>query len=171
MKYGIVIFPSRHVQDIANSFRKRYDTYYSLIPPHITLKRAFELHDRNLDKIVEYLEKVAERTAPFNIDFHKVSHFHPTNNVIYLAIRDETPVQQLHEKCNSSILHDEEAYKYVPHLTIGQDLSNGELHDIYGRLRMKKIDLTTYVDRFHLLYQMENGMWTVYQTFLMKRQA
>ena len=30
MKYGIVAFPSKKVQDFANSYRKRYDPHYAL---------------------------------------------------------------------------------------------------------------------------------------------
>ena len=42
MKYAISIFPSKKLQDIANSYRKRFDKKYSLIPPHITLKKTFD---------------------------------------------------------------------------------------------------------------------------------
>lgn len=168
MQYGIVIFPPRKAQDLANSYRKRYDPHYSLIPPHIKLKSAFKLGERNLEDITDHLDQVAAATEPFQIQFHKVSTFHPTTNVIYLAIRDVDPIVRLHERCNKGILYDEEAYSYVPHLTIAQDMSNDELHDVYGSLRMNKIDVSVDIDRFHLLYQMENGMWTVYQTFLFR---
>ena len=47
-------------------------------------------------------------------------------------------------------------------------MSNDEMHDVYGSLRMKKMNLEALIDRFHLLYEMENGMWTVFQTFLLK---
>ena len=110
----------------------------------------------------------AEETAPFTIHFHKVGTFHPINNVIYLALTDGEPVTRLHEKINSDPIYHERRFDYTPHLTIGQDLSNDELHDVYGSLRMKKFDLTSIVDRFHLLYQLENESWTVYQSFLLR---
>ncbi|WP_054949187.1 2'-5' RNA ligase family protein [Numidum massiliense] len=170
MKYGIVIFPSREIQDLANPYRKRYDSNYSLIPPHITLKYDFSLQDRKLADIVTHLEKIARETAPFEIEFHKVNTFYPTTNVIYMAIKDEEPLIRLHEACNSGLLDDGQAYSYVPHMTIGQKLSDGELHDVYVSLRMMQLNATTTVDRFHLLYEMDNGMWTVYQTFLLSEQ-
>jgi len=168
MKYGIAIFPQKHVQDFANSYRKRYDPHYTLIPPHITLKEAFEMNESELDKAVDHLEKVAEESQPFEIRFHKVSHFHPTNNVIYLAVNNDEPLRTLHEKINSGILYHPHRYPFTPHLTIGQDMSTDELHDVYGSLRMCSLDLHTEVDRFHLLYQLENGSWSVYQSFLLK---
>ena len=67
MKYGIAIFPQKKVQDVANSFRKRYDPRYTLIQPHITLKEAFELEEEKLPEVVEHLERVAEKPllSPF----------------------------------------------------------------------------------------------------------
>lgn len=166
MKYGIAIFPQKHVQDLANSYRKRYDPHYALIPPHITLKEAFEMNDADLEKVVDHLEKVAKESQPFQIHFHKVSHFHPANNVIYLAVNNHEPIRTLHEKINSGILHHHHRFPFTPHLTIGQKMPTDELHDVYGSLRMRTFDLRSEVDRFHLLYQLENGSWSVYQSFV-----
>ena len=49
MKLGIVIFPSKMIQDKANGLRKRYDPHYALVPPHITLKTPFETQDEQLE--------------------------------------------------------------------------------------------------------------------------
>lgn len=59
MKVGVAIFPSKKLQDIANSYRKRYDSQYALIPPHITLKAAFQSDDQQLPIIAEELGKIA----------------------------------------------------------------------------------------------------------------
>lgn len=170
MKYCIAIFPPNDVQDLANSYRKRYDPQHAFIPPHIKLKPPFELMGRNLDDIIQHLEEVAASSARFHIELYKVSTFHPTTNVVYFAIRDEKPLIELHNKCNSGILYDEEAYKYVPHLTIGQELSKDELQDVYGRLRLMNINATFDVSNFHLLYKKGDGTWTVSQSFHLKNQ-
>ncbi|GGE22955.1 putative phosphoesterase YjcG [Marinithermofilum abyssi] len=169
MKYGIAVFPEKKVQDIANSYRKRYDPHYSLIPPHITLKQAFEMDDDQLSRAIVHLDQVAQQTSPFEARFTKVSTFHPTNNVIFLSIADPAPFKSLHEKINQGCLQHEESYDFIPHLTIGQSLSDDELHDVYGSLRMSTFDLSTRVDCFHLLYQLENGSWTIYQSFLLNQ--
>ncbi len=166
MRFGIAIFPQKEVQDIANSFRKRYDPHYSLITPHITLKESFELEEKQVEPIVKQLEEIANTTPRFTIHFHKISTFYPTNNVIYLAIKNTEELNTLHKKLHQGFLKQEQKYSFVPHLTIGQDLSNDELHDVYSRLRMHKIDLNSIVDRFHLLYQLENKTWKNYHTFL-----
>lgn len=168
MKFGIAIFPQKEVQDIANSLRKRYDSHYSLIAPHITLKESFDLEEEQIETAVEHLQQVAETTAPFTIHFNKISNFYPTSNVIYFVIENTEAITALHKRINTGPLEHKGKFSFVPHLTIGQDLPNDELHDVYSRLRMHKIDLDSIVDRFHLLYQLKNKTWTVYQSFLLE---
>jgi 2'-5' RNA ligase len=166
MKLVVAIYPPQFVQDIANSYRKRYDPLYALIAPHIKLTDIFEANDEQVPTIVQHLRQVAQETEIIPVKIHKVSHFHPTNNVLYLAIQDEQPLTRLHRKIyHPAIIQQKPAYAYVPHLTIGQKLSDDELHDIYGQLRMKKIQFEFTVTRFHLLQQMENKVWTTYETF------
>lgn len=169
MMYSIVVFPSSKVQEVANSYRKRYDSAYALIPPYIRLKEAFELEEARLPQLVSHLEQVASSTDSFTARFHRVSTFHPTTNVIYLAVQNKEPFVQLHQKIASDCVNEKETYTYVPHLTIGRDLSDDELRDVTSQLSMAKIDLTTDVDRFHLIYQLADGIWSVYQTFLLKK--
>lgn len=169
MKYSVVVFPSSKVQEVANSYRKRYDPTYALIPPYIRLKEGFELEEQELPKLVSHLEKVAETTAAFSVRFHRVSTFHPTTNVIYFGIQDKEPFVALHQKIMEYFGSHKENYAYVPHLTIGRDLTDDELKDVVGQLSMAQIDLSTVVDRFHLVYQLEDGAWSVYQTFLLKK--
>ncbi|MCF6094053.1 2'-5' RNA ligase family protein [Microaerobacter geothermalis] len=168
MKYGIVIFPNKNVQDTANSYRKRYDSHYALIPPHLTLIEAFEADDPQIKELTPSIKKITENTKPFILQFHKVSTFHPTNPVIYFAIKEETEIIKLHQSLRNEIkIPIPTSYRFIPHLTIGQDMSTSELLDVYGRLRMNKFNLETYVDRIHLVYQLENETWSVYQTFLL----
>jgi len=169
MYYGIACFPQKHVQDIANSLRKRYDPHYTLIPPHITLKEKFEMDEDQLEKATEKLEQIAKEVKRFEIHFHKVSNFYPTSNTIYFAIKESKPLMELHSKIKDAFDPVESPYDFIPHLTIGQKLSDDELNDVYGSLRLRKIDLTSKIDRFHLLYQLENGSWSIYQTFVLAK--
>ncbi|WP_080847050.1 YjcG family protein [Cytobacillus gottheilii] len=163
-KFGIVIFPSKKLQDLANSYRKRYDPHYALIPPHITLK-AFSAEDEQMKAVSETLENIAAETNPFQLSIKKVSSFQPVNNVIYLKVNPTEELNLLHEKVNDHIIGDKPEYAFVPHITIGQKLSNDEHSDVYGSLKMDRVEHEEVVDRFHLLYQLENGSWSVYETF------
>ncbi|RBW69971.1 YjcG family protein [Bacillus taeanensis] len=168
MKYGVAIFPSKKLQDFANSYRKRYDPNYALIPPHITVKTGFEASEDEIKTIVQELRTIAKNVAPFSINVYKISSFHPVNNVIYLKLKQNEILQNLHEKLYADRLKTEREYAFVPHLTIGQKLSDEEHHDVLESLKMMDIHFEETIDRFQLLYQLENGSWTVYETFLLE---
>jgi 2'-5' RNA ligase len=170
MKFGVIIFPSKSLQDLANSYRKRYDPHYALIPPHLTLKNAFEATEEDGKKFADQLREIAKTFEPFTIKTTKISSFQPVNNVIYLKVEPEAILDDLHNKVNQEYKEQNLEYSFVPHITIGQKLSNDEHSDVYGSLRMLKVEHQETVDRFHLLYQLDNGSWTVYETFRLGKE-
>lgn len=167
MKYGIALFPSKKLQDLVNSYRKRYDPHYALIPPHLTLKNAFEASDVEIKDIAKQLDTISNQANPFPLIIKKVSSFYPVNNVLYLKVEPNEQLSNLHKALHSGFFAQETEFSFVPHITIGQKLSNDEHSDVLGQLRMHKVEHEEEIDRFHLLYQLENGMWTVYETFLL----
>ncbi|MCP3026653.1 YjcG family protein [Halobacillus sp. A5] len=166
MKYGIAAFPSKKIQDEANSYRKRYDPHYALLPPHITLKEPFDAEEEQIEnKIIPELKRVAEETKPFSVHIQKVSSFTPVTNTIYLKVEPSEDILALNERLHNENLPDNKQYSFVPHITIAQKLSDEEYSDVYGTLSMLKFDIEDKIDRFQLLYQLENGAWSVYETF------
>ncbi|MCA1031139.1 YjcG family protein [Bacillus timonensis] len=165
MKYGIALFPSKKLQDLANSYRMRYDPHYALIPPHLTLKNAFEATDDQIKDIADQLQAIADGVKPFSLNISKVSSFSPVNNVIYLKAEPTDELVSLHTKMHDGIFTDQPEYAFVPHITIGQKLSDDEHSDVLNQLKMLDISHEETIDRFHLLYQLDNGSWTVYETF------
>lgn len=165
MKYGVVIFPSKTLQDAANSYRKRYDTHYALIAPHLTLKETFEASESEIKEISQELEKVAKATEPFNLNVTKVSSFSPVNNVLYFKIEKSEALENLYERLHTGSLSQESPYAFVPHITIGQGLSDDEHLDVYSQLKLVDVSHSEVADRFHLMYQLDNDTWTVYETF------
>ncbi|WP_071393939.1 2'-5' RNA ligase family protein [Bacillus tuaregi] len=170
MKYGIVIFPAKPLQDFVNSYRKRYDPHYTHIPPHITLKSGFDADDQEIKTIIPMLHVMAHRFEPFDITVTKFSSFKPVNNVIYLKIDPKDDLVNLHNEIEAQFPNHIPEYVYVPHITIGQKLTNDEHSDVFGSLQMLKLNKQDQVDRFHLVYQLENGSWTVYETFRLGKE-
>ncbi|QED47262.1 YjcG family protein [Cytobacillus dafuensis] len=169
MKLGIVIFPSKKIQDFANSYRKRYDPNYTLIPPHLTLKSAFKATEEEIKQLTATLDKISNHFQPFQIKSTKISSFKPVNNVIYLKIEESEELNGLQKEINEKISEEVLEYAFVPHITVGQKLSNDEHSDVYGSLSLNQFNYEDTVDRFHLLYQLDNGSWTVYETFRLGR--
>ena len=169
MKNGVVIFPGKPLQDLANSYRKRYDPHYGHIPPHITLIAGFEVKKEQLNEMVQNLHDVAKESKPFDITITKFSSFQPVNHVIYLKIDPKEDLENLHAKMVGLIPNYVPEQIFVPHITIGQELSHDEHSDVFGSLKMLQINQQDTIDRFHLLYQLENGSWTVFETFRFRK--
>ncbi|HEX6594543.1 MAG TPA: YjcG family protein [Bacillota bacterium] len=170
MNYGIAIFPSKEIQDEANSFRKRYDPNYTLIPPHLTLKEPFQTDQETIDELIGELKHIANRMKPFTISIKKVSSFAPVTNTIYLKVEPCQQLSDLVDDMYSGKFPKEMKHPFVPHITIAQDLGEDEYSDVLGSLRMKTFDFQDEIDRYHLLYQLENGSWTVHESFVFGKE-
>ena len=105
MKIGVVLFPSKQVQDFANSYRKRYDTKYALISPHVTIMERTEIDEADLPKVLEYLQQVADSTKPVQLKIDGVRSFAPTNNVLYLKVLPTRELSALHDIRVSAAYH------------------------------------------------------------------
>ena len=168
MKYGIAIFPSKPIQDAANAYRKRYDPKYPLIAPHITLKESFQVDEQTLKTLIVELKRIAKTVQPFKIYIHKVSTFAPVTNTIYFKVEPNEQLSFLHQKMHEGKFPKKIEHAFVPHITIGQKLSDGEYADVSGSLQMKEVSFEDTVDSFQLLYQLENNeAWQVYETFVL----
>jgi len=165
MKYGIAIFPKKELQDLANSLRKRFDPKYALIPPHITLVSDFEASNEEIKEISKKLEKVASHFQSISLKIKKISSFQPVNNVVYLKVEPNTDLADLHTELFSTLHLEKPTHAFVPHITLGQELTHDQHLDMYSSLRMRRFDYEETADRFHLLYELENGSWTVFETF------
>ena len=113
--------------------------------------------------------KSPNKSHPFDIKITKFSSFQPVNNVIYLKIEPKEDLDNLHAKVAGLLPNYDPEHLFVPHITIGQELSNDEHSDVFGSLKMLQINQQDSIDRFHLLYQLENGSWTVYETFRFRK--
>ncbi len=153
MKFGIVAFPSKKLQDLANTYRKRYDSHYSKVTPHITLKEAFEADDEDIRIISEKISSIAEKHAPLKIHASRISSFFPITNVIYFRIEPTEQLTKLFNELQSEIKIGQPKHVFVPHITIARDITASEHDDIYGQLRMFGVDEKDTIDRIHLLYQ------------------
>jgi len=166
IKYGVVAFPSKPIQDEANAFRKRYDPHYALIPPHITLKEPFHMDESEVKDVITNLKHIANTTKPITININKVSTFAPVTNTIYFKIEPNEALTDLNDQLNKGTFHDNREHPFVPHITLAQELVTDEYSDVFGRLKMENFQFEEVMDRFQLLYQLDNGSWTVYETFV-----
>lgn len=164
LKYGIVAFPSKDLQDLANNYRKRYDPHFAQIAPHMTLKDAFEATDEELDAIVKKLSIVASHFGPLNIHASRISSFYPTTNTIYFRVEPTEQLTNIHQIIGEKVALGEQKHVFVPHITIAQKLTSSEHDDILGQLRMAGVDVKEEIQQFHLVKE-HNGHWDIVQSF------
>lgn len=165
MKYGVVAFPSKKLQDLANGYRKRYDPHYALITPHLTVKGVFEANDQEIEEVAKAIKEVTKKHGPFELNVSKVGTFAPITNTIYFKAVLNDELTALHKDLNNDFFGEGPEFAFVPHVTIAQKLSSGEHDDIIGQLKMIGVNHSETIDRLHLTYQLEDGSWTVYETF------
>jgi 2'-5' RNA ligase len=169
MNCVIAIFPSKEIQDFANSYRKRFDPNYNRIAPHLTLREPEDWSESQLSSAADHLERVTSTISPFNIHFNRFSSSYPADNVIYLALSNPDPLKKVYDViCGGDLAEKSRLEHFNPHLTIAQQLGDDELHDVLASLKKQELDLTSRIDRIHLLYQTDNQSWTVHQTFLFR---
>lgn len=171
MNYGIVLFPSKTFQDLANGYRRRYDSHYANIAPHITVKERFSSDSEELPKVVEALRELATKTPPISIDVYKVDTFYPQSTTIFYKVRENEGLSELNRKLYESPFPSDRAHSiFIPHITIAQKLPQSEHADIVGQLKMTDISHQETIDRVQILHQLDNESWTVYETFLLQGQ-
>ena len=165
MKYGIFAFPSKKLQDLANTYRKRYDPHFALIAPHMTLKDSFDASENEIKAVVQQLQELVSTYAPLTIHASRISSFFPATNAIYFRIEPTKQLTAFHKQLQEKIPFGKQKHTFVPHITIAQKMSDSEHDDIFGQLRMMGVDEKDTIDCIHLVSQSENGLWTTYETF------
>ncbi len=170
MNFGIAILPSQEIQQLANTYRKRYDPHYKLIPAHITLQESFSItSDSELSSLITYLAEVAQSTSTFSLSVNKISTFYPVNNVIYFAIDENENLTKLHQKVQQGKPNPNRPYTFIPHITIAQKMDTDEMLDIYSGIKMSNVKGDFIVDQFHLYQQVEDKKWSIYQSYSLQQ--
>lgn len=169
MTYSIALFPSKQLQDEADSYRKRFDSQYSLIPPHIKLTDPFELEEQTLDTFISDLKNVAQTQPKVMIEVYKADTFIPLHHKIFLKIREHDTLFSLHKRLHEPPFSTETSHSFVPHITIAQDTPKAESDDLMGQLRLSGFAHQEVISDFHLLKQEESDeKWSIVQSFELK---
>lgn len=166
MKFAIIIYPSKVIQDEVNNLRKRYDPVYALIKPHITLKTRFDAGKEFISELTNEIEEITNKMKPFEINIKKVSSFQPVSNKIYFKIEQNNALEELHAQLYKGKLPKETFKTFAPHITIAQDLKTDEFSDIYTSLSMKDYDYTDMIDSLQIIYESKEGSWNTYKDFI-----
>ncbi|MBL7565604.1 YjcG family protein [Staphylococcus saccharolyticus] len=166
MILGLALVPSKSFQDEVNAYRKRYDTHYAQIIPHITIKSQFEIDDNELESLKNDVKNRISDIKPVEVHATKASNFAPTTNVIYFKVAKTESLERLFDQFNNDDFFGIAGHTFVPHFTIAQGLTSQEFEDIYGQVKLAGVDHKETIGELSLLkYNDDEDKWLVIETF------
>jgi 2'-5' RNA ligase len=142
--YAVVSYLSGPLADFVNSLRHRLNpalgdwlAHVSILPPR-RLAGSFGADDERLER----LRSLCRKVDGFAVELSGVNSFWPINGVVYLSIGEgASRLVQLHSLLNEGGMLAEEAYGYIPHVTIAQSLDQSatesavqEVQEAWNRL-------------------------------------
>jgi 2'-5' RNA ligase len=177
--FALTLYIPEYIDTALHDIRERYDPAAQAgIPVHITLKRFTSfLIMEDVEKIREALENFSGQIKPFQIKLNGYGVFRsPNHNVVFLEVKNPELLHQLH--CQVLGLLQKfvpqggadpyEGENYVPHITLGNALSDLDLIVLEHELaeHKDKLNFTCHINQMSLVVAFfQEGDWKVLQTF------
>jgi 2'-5' RNA ligase len=143
--YGVGVLPPPDIGAAVDRYRARYDgDFYARTVPHITVKQTFRLLCTEAE-LVSRLRAVCRETSPFPVGLVGVRVFgHGGRHVVYLHVPHTDELMAFQRRLVRALADvaghsphytlDYELTSYLPHMTIGQNLSEERLAEIRAEL-------------------------------------
>jgi 2'-5' RNA ligase len=124
-----LLIPPPEATEIDGLRRACGDGMLGRVDAHVTLVEPINVREESLDEVEQILRDAAAATpGPLTLTFGPAGSFHPESPVLYLAVDgDLDALAELRTAMRSGPLAREAAWPFVPHVTIGTDLSEERL--------------------------------------------
>lgn len=171
-EFAIGLLPPPDISALVDEHRRRYDPLFGRTVPHITVKQPFQLVGE-LQRLQAALTRVCRDTSPFELVVDDVGCFrHHHVNVVYFAAVLAPPLRHFQRAVVLATApfarHDYPEYSlrsevdcYVPHITIGQELSEQQLDELLSRLATDRPRFRFTVESAVLARHHGEGHWRV----------
>ena len=117
-QYAVVAYVRSDLGRFVESLRREVDPYYGHLPAHITVLPPRCLQGSEAQARAD-LEELCRDQAPFAITLGDVESFVPRTPVVFIRVAHAAyKMRELHDRLNTGPLLSEEAWQYMPHLTI-----------------------------------------------------
>jgi 8-oxo-dGTP pyrophosphatase MutT (NUDIX family)/2'-5' RNA ligase len=104
------------------------------VAPHLTLVPPQTVAERDLDRAVRLVERVAAEAVPFLVELDGAATFLPDAAAAYLAVREGGPALQALEVALQEPPLDRRTHPFHPHVTVAQDLPADRIEAAAGEL-------------------------------------
>jgi len=152
-KYYIAFFPEIDERHWVSKFRDQYDPKSQFIAPHLTL--FFPSEFESFDELSAEVERVTSNTKKFKVIFRAAMMMPELGSCSIFLVPSEgfSEVLRLH-----SLLYAEKYahllrldIPFVPHMTIGSNLSLSEGKKLVDKLNSKQFELKFILDRLSIV--------------------
>jgi 2'-5' RNA ligase len=116
--YAVVAYLNGALAGFVESLRSRLAPEQTLVRPHLTLlsPRALEIPR---EKLISAFKRICYNAQPVAISLDEVQAFVPVTSTVYLQIHQGSDrICDLHQRLNQYGFRAEEAWPYVPHVTL-----------------------------------------------------
>lgn len=187
MRCSVAITPDPVTSAAVDKWRERYDAFFKLVGPHMTV--AFPDEPRGtLEEVSAKVAAVAASTQPFTLGLNRWAsapelldeHGEPTrflierypnakNLIVLLASHGAQEFLKLRAELGAAIPQPELLLNYPPYLTIGQSLSDEELARAREELKTFYPDYHIAVKDINFYVEQSDGSWQVSATYRLGR--
>ncbi|HMK12460.1 MAG TPA: GNAT family N-acetyltransferase, partial [Acidimicrobiales bacterium] len=124
-----LVIPPPAATEIDGLRRACGDGMLARVDPHVTLVEPINVRDDALDEVEQVLREAAARApGPLTLRFGPARSFHPDSAVLYLAVDgDLDDLAGLRTVMRTGPFDRGATWPFVPHVTIGTDLSEQRL--------------------------------------------
>jgi 2'-5' RNA ligase len=124
-----LLVPAREATEIDGLRRGCGDGMFGRVDAHVTLVEPINVRSESLDEVEAIMrEAAAAAVGPLTFTFGPARSFHPDSPVLYLAVDgDVDALTELRAAMRVGPFARESPWPFVPHVTIGTDLSEQRL--------------------------------------------
>jgi 2'-5' RNA ligase len=117
-RYALVAYLHHPVGQFVEELRQELHPVIAHMPAHLTILPPRELRGTE-QAALEFLEEACSRVVPFDVEMGDVETFLHTTPTVFIQVqRAAYRMRELHDQLCSRGLNCNEAWPYIPHLTI-----------------------------------------------------
>jgi 2'-5' RNA ligase len=148
-----LLIPPPEATEIDGLRRACGDGMLGQVDAHVTLVEPINVREESLDEVEQIMRDAAAATpGPLTLTFGPARSFHPESPVLYLAVDgDLDGLAVLRTAMRAGPLAREAAWPFVPHVTIGTDLSEERLDA--GVAALADFSTTVSLTHVHVLQE------------------
>jgi len=148
--YAIAIYPKLEDDSKIQVIRKKYDPYYQLINPHLTIVFPFSSIEKK--EIEDHISKTINQFGKFDLRLNGLTR--SFDNWLFLTMKEgNQKIIELHDKLYTGILKKElkEDIKFIPHIGLGLFKNDKEYNKAIDEAKILNLDYRCTVKSIHLI--------------------